>query len=254
MFSYNNISIKYYKYGNKNKYILILPGWGNTTNTFINIINLLKEEYTIYTLDYPGFGNSPIPNKELTIYDYAILIKEFIKKYNIINPIIISHSFGGRISSLLISKYHIKVNKLILIDVAGIKRTKNIKLFLKEKIYKILKKLIKLFPKIKQEELKQKLLLIFSSNDYKNLPPTMHKTFKNIIKEDLRNYYKEINNETLIIWGEKDQDTPLKDGIYLNKVIKNSALIIYKDSTHYSYLENIYLTNKILEKYLIKKE
>ena len=250
MYKYNDISIYYEIYGNSNKTILILPGWGNTRNTFINIINLLKDKYKIYIIDYPYFGNSPIPNKELTIYDYSELIYNFIKDNNIVNPIIIAHSFGGRISSILISKYKLLVNKLILIDVAGIKRRKKLKLFLKEKIYKLLKKLTYLFPKIKQEELRQKLLLKFSSEDYKNIPLSMKKTFQNIIKEDLKKYYKIINTETLILWGEKDIDTPLKDALYLHKTIKNSALIVYKNANHFSYLYDSYLTNKILENYL----
>lgn len=249
MYNYKNISIYYETYGNSNKNILILPGWGNTRETFNNIINLLKDKYKIYIIDYPFFGSSPIPNKELTIYDYTLLIYNFIKDNKINNPIIIAHSFGGRISSILISKYKLKVSKLILFDVAGIKRF-NIKLFFKTKLYKLLKKLVFLLPKCIQEKAKNKLLLKFSSNDYLNIPLIMKKTFQNIIKEDLRKYYRQISSETLIIWGDKDLDTPLKDALYLNKIIKNSALIIYKNSTHFSYLDYPYLTNKILEKYL----
>ena len=249
MYTYKDISIYYEIYGNSDNSILILPGWGNTRETFTNIINLLKDKYKIYILDYPFFGNSPTLNKELSIYDYSELIYNFIKDNNIINPIIIAHSFGGRISSILISKYKLKVNKLILIDVAGIKRF-NIKLFFKTKIYKLLRKLTILLPKNIRFRIRNKLLKIFSSNDYLNIPSIMKKTFQNIIKEDLRKYYKSINTETLIIWGDNDLDTPLKDGLYLKRIIKNSEIIIYKNANHFSYLNYPYLTNKILEKYL----
>lgn len=247
MFKYKDIEIYYETYGNSNKTILILPGWGNTRESFYNIINQLKDKYKIYIIDYPFFGNSPLLNKELTIYDYSELIYNFIKQNKINKPIIIAHSFGGRIASIICSK--IKVNKLILIDVAGIKRI-NIKVFIKNKVYKLLKKLTYLLPKCIQVKIRNKLLLKFSSTDYLNIPSIMKKTFQNIIKEDLRKYYKSINTDTLIIWGEKDLDTPLKDGIYLNKIIKNSGLIIYKNSSHFSYLDNSYLTNKILKEYL----
>ena len=249
MYTYKDISIYYEIYGNSDNSILILPGWGNTRETFTNIINLLKDKYKIYILDYPFFGNSPTLNKELFIYDYSELIYNFIKDNNIINPIIIAHSFGGRISSILIGKYKLEVNKLVLIDVAGIRRF-NIRLFFKTKIYKLLKKLTILLPKNIRFRIRNKLLKVFSSNDYLNIPSIMKKTFQNIIKEDLRKYYKSINTEALIIWGDKDLDTPLKDGLYLKKIIKNSEIIIYKNATHFSYLNYPYLTNKILEKYL----
>lgn len=249
MFKYNDIEMHYEIYGNSKKSLVILPGWGNTKETFTNIINFLKNTYKIYIIDYPFFGDSPIPNRELTIYDYSELIYNFIKKNKINNPVIIAHSFGGRIVSLLISKYKLKVRKLMLIDVAGIKRFK-LKVFLKEKIYKLLKRLTRLLPSCIQLKVRNKLLLKFSSTDYLNVPSVMKKTFQNIIKENLKKHYKNINTETLIIWGEKDLDTPLKDGFLLNKMINNSALIVYKNSKHFSYLDYPYLTNKILENYL----
>lgn len=238
--------IYFEKIGNSNKTILILPGWGNTRETFKYITSYFSKDYTIYIIDYPGFGNSKTINKELTIYDYAQIINKFIKKEKIVNPIIIAHSFGGRLSAILLGKYNLEVKKLILIDVAGIKRKKTLKQFLKEKTYKLINKLTK-------NKYREKLNKYFASTDYNNLQVSMRKTFINIVNEDLRDYYKKINAETLIIWGEKDNDTPLKDAKYLNKIIKNSALIIYKNRTHFSYLEEPYLTNKIIYE-LIKEE
>ena len=243
-YNYKNIKLYYEKHGKKDKYLIILPGWGNTRPTFYNIINQFKKFYTIYIIDYPGFGNSPIINNNLTIYDYADLIKHFIKDNNIDNPSIIAHSFGGRIASILIGKEKLEVDKLILIDVAGIKHRKSFKLYLKEKIYKFINKITKY-------KYKEKLNKIFGSTDYNNLPKCMRNTFKNIINEDLTKYYKSIKISTLIIWGEYDRDTPLKDGKKLNKLIRNSALIIYKKRKHFSYLEEISLTNKILYYMLI---
>lgn len=252
-FKLNNLSIYYEKHGTGDKKILILPGWGNTRSTFYNIINHLKDDYTIYIIDYPGFGNSPALDKELNVYDYAFLIKGLLTKLKIENPIIIAHSFGGRITAILNGYYKVKIKKIILIDVAGIKRRKKFKVFLKEKIYKFLKKLTYFLPKIKQEKYRQKLLMHFASSDYKSIPLKMQKTFQNIIKEDLRSYYKNISSETLIIWGENDQDTPLQDGILIKKLIKNSALITYKYSNHFSYLNYPDLTNRIISSFINTK-
>lgn len=249
-FNTNNISIYYEKYGTKDNTILILPGWGNTRETFYNIINYFKEDYTIYIIDYPGLGNSPIPTKELTIYDYADLIRQFMKTNNICNPIIIAHSFGGRITTLLTGYYKEKISKLILIDIAGIKPKKTLYQRLKQKTYKLLKKCIKLLPKLKQETYHQKLIKIFGSSDYQKLPPTMQQTFKNIVNEDLTLYLSSIETETLIIWGKKDQDTPLKNAIKINNLIKDSALIVFPEGTHFSYLQYPLLTNKIIYEFI----
>lgn len=252
-FNTQDISLYYEKHGIGNKTILILPGWGNTRETFHYIINYFKENYTIYIIDYPGFGNSPIPKNTLTIYDYTNLIKDFMTELNIINPIIIAHSFGGRIASLLTGYYKEKIDQLILIDVAGIKPRKTLFQKLKQTTYKILKRMIKCFKKLKQKELEQKLLKLFASTDYQNLPPSMRQTFKNIVNEDLKYYFSYIESETLILWGKKDTSTPLKDAYKINNSIKDSALIIFPEGNHFSYLQYPLLTCKIISEFIKNK-
>ena len=182
-FKHRYANIFYEKKGNKKETIIILPGWGDTRKTFDYFIDNLKEEYTIYSIDYPGFGNSPIPNKELKIEDYAEIIKDFIKKEKIIDPIIIAHSFGGRITAILLGRYKVKAKKVILIDVAGIKRI-SIKRTIKTIIYKVIKKICLLCNK---QNLLKKIRKYFASADYQVLPPTMIKTFQNIIQEIIYN-------------------------------------------------------------------
>lgn len=78
----------------------------------------------------------------------------------------------------------------------------------------------------------------------------MKKTFQNILKEDLKYYLSYISQETLIIWGSLDKDTPLKDGKLIKQKIKNSEIIIYPKAKHFTYLEYPYLTYQIIKKFL----
>ena len=96
-FTYEDITMYYEKYGTSKKTIIILPGWGDTRKTFTYMVDFLKNFFTIYIMDYPGFGNSPFPKKDLTIYHYSDLIYHWIQELNISDPILIGHSFGGRI-------------------------------------------------------------------------------------------------------------------------------------------------------------
>ena len=107
-FTYKYTKIYYEKHGNNKKVILIFPGWGDNRKTFYKMIDDLKDDFTIYIFDYPGFGNSPIPHKDLTIYDYAEIFIEFIKENKINNPIVIGHSFGGRLIITMSGYYKVK--------------------------------------------------------------------------------------------------------------------------------------------------
>lgn len=251
----NNISIYYEHYGNKNskKKIVILPGWGNTRESFKYIIDYFKDNYQIYIIDYPGFGNSKFPKDSLTIYDYTEVIIDFLKDLKINNPIIIAHSFGGRIAILLNGYYKIKIDKMIFISTAGIKQKRNIKKTFRLYLYKFLKNLKVFLSKRKRSLYLKKLLLVFGSKDYNDLPNSMKETFKNIVNTDLLMYLKDIESEVLLIWGENDHDTPIKDAFTMNKKIKDSALITISDCGHFCYLEQISLINNIIYEF-IKEE
>ncbi len=246
----DDISMYYEKYGDGNSTILILPGWGDTRKTFRNMIDYLKNNYTVYIFDYPGFGNSIFPNRDLTIYDYTNIIRDFIKDENIINPIVIAHSFGGRIATLMAGYYKDSIKKLIMIDTSGIKPHKGPIKLLKQYTYKLLRKLGILVPKRKRNLYLKKLIKIFGSSDYKKLDKNMYDSFKNIVNEDLKCYINNINTETLIVWGKLDKDTKLKYGKYMHKKIRKSSLVILPKAGHFSYLNYSTVTNKLIYEFL----
>lgn len=245
-----DLSIYYEKYGTKKQTILILPGWGDNRKTFSYLINYLKNYFTIYILDYPGFGKSSF-NKTLDIFLYTEIIKDFIIKLNLENSILIGHSFGGRIISILTTKYNLKFKKIILINVAGLKEH-NCKLIFKKVIYKLLKKIKYLLPNKLKIKYQNYLFEKFASTDYKVLDKKLYKTFQNIIKVNLKKYYKQINIDTLLLWGKNDTITPISFGYKLNKIIKKSYLIKLDNLNHFPYLENPYLVSNIIYYYLKK--
>ena len=241
-FTYDDITIYYEKYGDSKKSIIILPGWGNTRNTFNYMINFLKNYFTVYILDYPGFGNSPFPEKDLNLYNYTILIHEWIKNLNIKKPILIGHSFGGRIITLLTGYYNYdSYENIIYLNSAGIKPKTKFKTI----IYKCLKKLRYILPKKIKNKYQSYLFKLFASVDYQEININMQNTFKNIVNLDLKPYLKNINAKVLIIWGSNDTSTPLKDAYIMNKLIKKAELIILKAS-HFTYLDYPILINKII--------
>ena len=152
------------------------------------MINILKIDYTVYIIDYPGFGETKFPNYNLTMDDYTEMIIKFFNDSKISNPNIIAHSFGGRIAILLSSKYNVSINNLILIDSAGIKPKMTLKKKFRLKLYKTLQSLANYLPKKIKHKFKTYLFNKFSSSDYQSLDENMRETFKNIVNLDLTNY------------------------------------------------------------------
>ncbi len=225
--------------------IILLHGWGCDSNTFNEVISYLKEQYLVYAIDLPGFGKSEVMDTYYTLDDYVELIKVFIKDKNIIDPIILGHSFGGRIAIKYASLY--KVNKLILVDSAGI-RPKN---YLYTKIKIMLYKLKKHWYKLTKNVMKYHNLIKNSgSDDYKKASLNMKMTLTKIVNENLDHLLKQIKAETLIIWGKNDNTTPLRDAKKLHRKIKNSGLVVIEGVGHFPYLDAPYYFRQILKAYL----
>ena len=245
-FTSEDMTLYYEKYGNHKRNIILLPGWGETRSTFSYMIQFLQNYFTVYIVDYPGIGNSPFPSHDLTIYDYARCIYDWIRTVEIDHPILIGHSFGGRIITVLLGYYHYSFSDIILIDSAGIKPKKSISSKLKTFTYKFLKKMVSFFPLKYRKKCHNYLFSKFASPDYHNLNPCMRKTFQNIVNEDLKPYLKHIQARTLLIWGNNDMDTPVSDAYIMKKFIPKSELIVLEGLTHFSYLENPNLINQII--------
>jgi len=178
------------------------------------------------------------------------MIIKFMEYKKIKKPIIIGHSFGGRIIITLTGYFNIELDKIILISSAGIKPKKTILQKLKQRLYKMLKKISILFPKKYRNKYLKKLINIFGSSDYKVLAPLLQRTFIKIVNEDLTKYLSNIKEETLIIWGENDNSTPINDAYKINKLIKNSGLVKIKNTGHFCYLECPDYINLILDKFI----
>lgn len=221
---YKNTKINYEIIGGGKIKIVFLHGWGGSVDSFKFISNNLNFEHKALFIDFPPFGKSEEPQNIWTVFDYATLTKEIILKEQFENACIVGHSFGGRVAIILGGEGI--GSKLVLTDSAGMKVKHSLKYYFKVGVYKICKKL--------------KLKNNMGSNDYKQLSSIMKKTFVNIVNTFLEKYAININVPTLLIWGEKDKDTPMYMAKKLKKIIKRSELIVFKNTGHFAYAEQSY--------------
>ncbi|MBI2022360.1 alpha/beta hydrolase [Candidatus Daviesbacteria bacterium] len=232
--SINNQNIYFQKLG-KGPDLIMLHGWGNDVSSFWGISQILKENFTIYLIDLPGFGRSDPPKTAFNIVDYANIIKGFIESQNLKKPDLLGHSLGGRTAIKLASKNPDLLGKLILEASAGIKPKRDL---YKTLIYP-LAKLAKFIPNI--FSIKEKLRYIF----YKSLESDylkageMKQTLANILEEDLTEDLSKIKTETLLIWGEKDptKEASLKNGKKMYQLIKNCRIEVLDNVGHFPHLE-----------------
>ena len=104
-----NINLNYVRYGNNDKdTIVLLHGWGQNIEMMKPIGDNLKNDFDIVIIDLPGHGISDEPDYVWSLYDFADAVHELLVELKINNPIMIGHSFGGKISLIYASKYKTK--------------------------------------------------------------------------------------------------------------------------------------------------
>lgn len=230
-------NINYIQYGSGED-IVLLHGWGQNIEMMRPLGDcFLDKRVTI--LDFPGFGDSSNPEHAYTIYDYVEILEEFLEKLNIKKPIIMGHSFGGRVSIIYASRND--VEKLVLFGAPCIRNYK------KSKKEELLKKIKKLPGMDKIGEYAKKYI---GSTDYRNATPVMRETLVNVVNEDLTEYAKKITCPTLLIWGTLDDQAPIEDAKELESLLKDGALIPLEGYTHYAYLEALPQVNNILHNFI----
>ena len=232
-----DVNINYIQYG-EGKDILLLHGWGQNIEMMKPIGDNFSDKFRITILDLPGFGNSSEPPTPWNMTNYSVMLEEFIDKVGITKPIIIGHSFGGRLAIRYSANNPIE--KLVLFGAPCIRIQE--KLPLSVRILKALKKL----PLMNEfgEYMKQYI----GSRDYKAASPIMRQTLVDVVNEDLSSYAKKIEEPTLLIWGQNDTEAPVSDAKELERIRIDGALIVLP-GTHYAYLENLGRVVEILKNF-----
>ncbi len=230
------IRTNYTQYG-EGQDIVLLHGWGQNIKMMEPLAKRLNG-YRITIIDLPGFGLSNEPETSYSVYDYTEFLKEFFNELNIKKPILIGHSFGGRLSIIYSSKYD--TDKIILLGSPCVRHE-----------YKSFKQ--SLFKKIKRIKLLKPLVNVMKKHmgsiDYRNATPIMREVLVKTVNQDLSDCARKIKCSTLLIWGNHDEAVPVSEAKELDNLLSDSALIILP-GTHYCYLENLNQVINILYNFI----
>jgi len=235
-----DLNVNYIQYGNpKGKDILLLHGWGQNIEMMKILGDNFSDRFRITILDFPGFGESEEPHETWTIEKYSVMLEEFVKKLKIKKPIVMGHSFGGRVGIHYSSRNSIE--KLVLFGSPCIRIQKELPLK------------VRMLKKMKQMpgmgKIGEYMKNFIGSRDYKAASPIMRQTLVEVVNEDLSKFAREIEEPTLLIWGDSDDEAPVEEARELEKIMIDAALIILP-GTHYAYIENLGRVVAILNNFI----
>ena len=163
------------------------------------------------------------------------------------NVILLGHSFGGQMAVRYAALHPDKVQKLILVDSAGM-RDHHFLPTVKRNVFWLMAKIGKIFSG--NEMLRGLLYKLAREKDYHNAPPLLRRTMSTILDDEVVNDLPKIQSPTLIIWGSEDKVTPLFMSQIFHQKIAKSVLKIVNGARHSPQFTHVAEVAKYIEEFL----
>lgn len=218
--------------------VLLLHGWGANIELFQTTIAGLEQRYTLVAPDFPGFGRTPPPPTGWSVGMYATWITTLLDDLEIERCAVIGHSFGGNVAIKLAVERPERIAGLVLTDASGIRPPGTVTTTLRIKKFKLLRRLstARLMPASLRTRWQERVSRAGSA-DYRAAAGTVRASFVRVVNEDLTPALSLVKVPTLLIWGDKDEDTPIAHARIMERCIPDAGLVIFPGAGHYAYLE-----------------
>ena len=218
--------------------VLLLHGWGTSAELFMPIFNGLGAGRRLIAPDLPGFGGTPPPAEPWSVDDYAAWLVVLLDRLGVTQCDVIGHSNGGRIGIVLAAEHPELVRRLVLTDSSGIRPRHGLRYRYRVATYKALRRAqhATLVPRALRDAA-QRRADRRGSDDFRAASGTMRGTLVRLVNEDLTPLLPHVAAPTLLIWGDRDADTPLRDARVMESLIPDAGLVVFEGAGHFAYLE-----------------
>ncbi|MCA9333355.1 alpha/beta hydrolase [Candidatus Saccharibacteria bacterium] len=227
----DDLLVTYLDSGGQKNVVLMLHGWGDSAFTFQDISKNLTKNFRTVCINLPGFGGSDKPRSVWGLDDYSQVVSKFIAKLRIEPYSIIGHSNGGAIAIRGVANGNLRCSKLILIAASGVRDIYQGKKKVLRMAAKAAKVVVAPLPSKTKEKLKKRAYRTIGSDMF--VAEDMQETFKKIVTDDVQSDATKIKVQTLLIYGSKDEATPVKFGRLFAAKITNSKLEVVDDANHF---------------------
>lgn len=221
----------------KGKDLVFLHGYLSSKEAFTAQVRYFSKFYRVTAIDFLGFGASAPLTQAFSVDDYATWTKEVLRLLGVKHPHVIAHSFGCRVAVKLAAREPNFFDKILLTGAAGVVLRRGLAYHCKVKTYRFVRRFAPNYAERK-----------FGSAEYRSLSPVMKESYKKIVNEDLRGCARKIENEVLLVQGNRDTVTPKKEANAYLVCLKHGKLTTMEGG-HFAFAENPLVFTIIAEEF-----
>ncbi len=241
----------HYRVQGKGPVLVLLHGMASSLHTWEDWVAVLEKEYTVVTLDLPGWGlTGPDPQKRYRTADQVDFLKAFTSQLGLTRFFLGGNSMGGNFAWNYALRYPADVLGLILVDAAGAPPVKA-QQGGRPSYFSVVETpvLSGYFSKATPKAVFRSLLKQVYADDTKLTPALVDRYYALMRREGNRQAFidrvaqrdgqtnrfddlKTLELPVLILWGAKDAWIPVSDAHRFLKQLPHASLVVFEHLGH----------------------
>jgi pimeloyl-ACP methyl ester carboxylesterase len=212
------------RHGSGTPGVLALHGWGRTSADFDAVLDGLDA----IALDLPGFGASPPPPAPTGAHGYADLIIDVLDEFDR-PPVVVAHSFGGRVAVALESEVPGSFAAMVLTGVPLLRRQSGGKPSVGYRLIRAAHRSGLVSDERMEREKRRR-----GSADYRAATGVMRDVLVTVVNESYEHELSELDLPVSLVWGANDTDVPLWIAQHATEMLGNRATLdVIDDAGHF---------------------
>lgn len=246
--------------------IVFVHGLGGSWQNWLENIPHFVKRYRVIALDLPGFGQSTMPSKPITMPGYAGIVEELSARLELGPVRLVGNSMGGLISLEIAASYPERVTHLTVVSSAGITSAsvrpgpvmaaaraihaggRLVSRMAEQAVRRPGLRKLTLRGVVHRPDLLRPELIYEQLQGGVHKPGFLHAT-RAVLGHDIRPRLPKIEAPTLIVWGKKDRLHPHWDSHVLERLIPGARTVVYDDAAHMAHLERAEEFNELLDEF-----
>jgi pimeloyl-ACP methyl ester carboxylesterase len=233
--------------------VILLHGLGSVKEIWSANIGALSAKYHVYAPDQIGFGHSDKPLLQYKIVTFVDFLHGFMQSQNLSKATLVGNSLGGWIALDFAARHPELVDKLVLVDSAGLPWEKALAMDLNPASLADMRTLLESLFYDKKMVTEQFVLQAFTNHVRNNDGYTIERTLAGFAQNQFEDAkLSSLHAPTLVVWGRADELISVSRGERLRDGIPEAKLVVFEQCGHVPQLEKPAEFNQVLMDFLGK--
>lgn len=237
--------------------VILIHGFPLNQQIWDAFATQLSASFNVFTVDLPGFGNSPILDQGFTIENVAEKLLEWTQELRLDNAVIVGHSLGGYVALAMAERAPDLLSGLVLFHSTAYADTEEKKQNRNKVLDFIEKNGVQAFtsnfiPPLFANQHHEGITLIRSIGTQATSDAVIGYTKAMRDRKDRTHVLKEFKKPVLIISGEKDAGISVESVKEQTKLSSHVELQVLPEVAHMGMLENEAKGLALISEFILK--